>query len=513
MNLLHFERQVSWTSRRHQQGSVLMVAMMTITILTMICATSLYVTSQNSTVGMQTAAWQQSLTGAETGVDLAIAALNNGAWSNWRSVTAASPPSAEPSPAPTVVPTGPPDSSHYNLLPSSAYPLTMPTPCEGATIVTNWVTIDTGGMLPGQDTNGKQWYRIRSTGQANLVSPARVSSNKLDSDLRNTIGLRFNRKASAGTMNTLGPSRSIEVILQPVVGGGWARAVTLKNSFNMSGGGIIDSFDSSNPFMSTGGAYDVTKRQSHGDVGTLNSTSSDLKSTFVYGGLSYSGPAVKNATNVQGAISTPFSATISTVSAPTWSGGFTSYSAGSPPFTTVAAGTKANPLLVKVNGNFTVPGGQTVTITAPNSGTDNNYVIFWVTGTYTTSGSGMISQAAGVNATWYVGGDMTTSGGSYNNLSGRAANVSFIGYGPAASKATISGSGAFVGTLNMPNYDMTISGTGALTGAIISNSLLISGGASIHYDQALASSSSTVGNYAFASWFEDNSDKTRGLTY
>jgi hypothetical protein len=391
----------------------------------------------------------------------------------------------------------------------------MPTPCEGATVVTNWVTIDTGGMLPGQDTNGKQWYRIRSTGQANLQVPARVSSNRLDSDLRNTISLKFNRRSAAGSQAPLGPWRTIEVILQPVTtGGGWARAVTLKNSFNMSGGGIIDSFDSTNPFMSTGGLYDPTKRQSHGDVGTLNSTSSDLKSTFVYGGLSYSGPAVKNTTNVQGAISTPFSASISTASAPTWSGGFTSYSGGSPPFTTVAAGTKANPLLIKVNGNFTVPGGQTLTITAPNSGTDNNYVIIWVTGSYTTSGSGMISQAAGVKATWYVGGDMTTSGQSYNNASGSAAAVSFVGYGPAGSKATISGSGNFVGTLNMPNYDMTISGSGALMGAIISNSLLISGGASIHYDQALASTTnSSVGNYAFASWFEDNSDKTRGLTY
>jgi len=290
----------------------------------------------------------------------------------------------------------------------------------------------------------------------------------------------------------------------------------------MSGGGIIDSFKSSDPTQSNNGLYDVTKLHippnyygAHGDVGSLNGASSDLKSTYIYGSLGYNGTAVKNTTNVQGAISTPFSATVSDTSAPSWSSGYTTYSGGSPPFATAAAGTKSHPTLIKVTGNLTVPGGQTLTITAPNSGNDNNYITIWVTGNYTTSGSGAVSQAAGVKATWYIGGSITTSGSSYTNADNVASAVSFIGYGPAGTNATISGSGAFVGTLNIPNYDLTISGSGGLTGAVIAGTLNISGGASLHYDEALnnGGGSASVGNYAFASWFEDNSDTARSIIY
>src|ERR1700759_5767618 len=58
------------------KGSGLAVTMMTLTVMTFICATSLYIVSQPSSGGMQTAGWQQALTGAESGVDAAIRALN-----------------------------------------------------------------------------------------------------------------------------------------------------------------------------------------------------------------------------------------------------------------------------------------------------------------------------------------------------------------------------------------------------------------------------------------------------
>jgi hypothetical protein len=171
--------------------------------------------------------------------------------------------------------------------------------------------------------------------------------------------------------------------------------------------------------------------------------------------------------------------------------------------------------MVKINGNFTVPGGQTVSITGA-SGTDT-YVIFWVTGSYTTSGSGLINQAPGVHAIWYVDNDITTSGGSYNNQDGLASEVSFIGVGTVANnyKVTVSGSANFIGTINAPNFDVTVSGTGNFSGAIIAESLNISGGASFHYDEALSINGDVtlVGNYAYASWFEDNSDPARGIIY
>jgi len=503
------------TSR--QEGSVLLTTFLSITILTMICATSLYIASQNATGGAQTASWQQSLTAAESGVDLAIRALNTNDWSNWRLSSYPSGttlPTNEPSPSPTATAAGIPDSSHYNLLPSSKCSMTMSAPSEGALSTSAWVTVDTGGMSTAQDTNSKQWYRIRSTGQASITGPARASMNKLDNDLRNTIALKFNRKNA--NSSTMGPTRTIEVIMQPIVASGWARGITLKDWVSMSGSGLVDSFDSSNPFKSSTingvlGQYDVTKRQSHGDIGIMDSASADLRSTYVYGSVAYSGTtAVKNTTNVQGTISTPFTPTISTVSAPTWST-FTTVAAGNP--VTLAAGKKNSPAYYKVTGDLTVSGGQTLAITDDGSGATGQEIYVWVTGKLTTSGSGQINQASNVHITWYVGGDITVSGSSYNNQSNVASNLTINGYG-TNNKFTDSGSANFIGTVNAPGYDATISGSGSFMGAIITDTLTISGGASFHYDEALSTgASSAVGNYAFASWFEDNSDTARLIAY
>src|ERR1700730_9249229 len=81
---------------------------------------------------------------------------------------------------------------------------------------------------------------------------------------------------------------SLAEVLIAVTSGGRARRITMRNSINMGGGGVIDSFNSINPLKSTNHLYDVTKCQSHGDTATLNSDgtsdpsdgTSDPKSTL-----------------------------------------------------------------------------------------------------------------------------------------------------------------------------------------------------------------------------------------
>jgi hypothetical protein len=490
---------------RKDQASVLITALLTITILTMICATSLYVTSQTANAGMQTASWHQSLTGAESGVDAAVRALNTGIWTDWKTVNSSTLPTVEPTPGGTDAAVRP-SSTQYNWLPSSALTVSFPG-SEGATSISSWVTIDTAGMSAAQDTNGKQWYRVRATGQAAVSGPARVSANKLDNALRNTIGLKFNRKGGS----VLGPTRTIEVIMQALTTSDWGRGLTLKNWLSMSGGGTLDSFDSSSPFKSTSHLFDAAKRQNHGDIGMNNSSGSDLRGTYVYGNLSYSGPAVKNTSHVQGTISTPFSVAIPGTSAPSGWASYTTYSSGNPG--TLAAGSKTAPTYYKINGDVTVSGGQTLLVQQYDNNADNQIYV-WVSGKLTTSGNGVISQDTNVKITWYVGGEITVSGDSYNNKSGYASNVAIVGYGNNK-KATISGDGDFIGTLDAPGYDVTVSGSGSFIGALIADTLTISGGAGLHYDESLGNggAGSPVGNYAFASWFEDNSDTARGIIY
>src|SRR5689334_15503851 len=124
------------TSR--QRASVLMTSLLTITILTMICATSLYITSQNGNATSQTTSWQEALTGAEAGVDQAINALNTSSWSGWYKVTppGGSLPQSQPTPgAPNASDT--PASGKYNY-----YTSNFALQGEASNTVTYWVTID-----------------------------------------------------------------------------------------------------------------------------------------------------------------------------------------------------------------------------------------------------------------------------------------------------------------------------------------------------------------------------------
>ncbi len=496
--------------RKQEQGSVLMTVILTVSILTMICATSLYIASQNSNAASQAASWQQALGGAESAVDQAIAALNTGSWTNWVRMTG-SVPNTQPSPGanPTAA-TGSPISGQYNYLARSITPQvagynvasSISGTSEGNTTVSMWATLDTGGLPT--DVNGNQWYRIRATGTTATAGPVRVSNNSLDADLRK-ISLRFDRRSS-NALSTPQATRSIEVIVQALQQSVWVRGVTLKSTITMNGGGVIDSFNSGDPFKSTNGVYDISKRQSHGDIGTLNSSnSSNLGSTYVYGSLSYSGAAVKNTTHVQGTISTPFNASFPSTSNPSWGSGSWN---GSPnqisgaSTLSAAGGTESSPVKYKLS-QISISGGNVLNITGNADGSPA-YVQIWVTGKMTISGSAYINQDASVNATYYVDDDISVSGNGYLNQSGKAANVTINGIG-SNNTVTVSGNGAFIGVLNAPGDAISITGNGGMSGAIIGNTLTISGGASFHYDEALNANTtdSTIGNYAFASWFED----------
>ena len=536
-----------------QTGSVLLTCLLTITILTMICATSLYVVSQNATGGVQTAAWQQSLTVAESGVDAAVRALNSGSWTNWKTISTATLPSAEPTATATPSATAKPTSSQYNYLPSSSLTFTMQG--EGPTSVSAWVTVDTAGGL--SDSTGS-WYRIRSTGQSNFPTNSvltRVAANKLDNELRNTITMHFNRKS--GTTN-LGPSRMIEVVMQPVPQGGAAKGITVGSWLQMTGGGSADSLSSPTGQWSV--VYrDTTNPMLVAEGATGNSAKfANTGQTYVYGGVTYSGTAPTNINasgppaDVVGQVSTPATVSLPTPADPAaisgqsghytwtyqnpWSGTTTSYtfnssttytgggglpSNGGTTVTSITAnGTASSPALLIINGDFTVPGGNTFTINATTTGSppvaspSNSYVIVWVKGKFTTSGSGIIQQTSGTNVTWIVDNDITVSGSSYNNQNGTASTDSFVGVG-TNNKFTDSGSAVFTGTVNAPNYSGTISGSGDFTGAFAGQNLTISGSGSFHYDESLSGGGGnpSIGNYAFASWFEDNSDVNRNIVY
>lgn len=533
------------TKTINEKGSVLMTAVFTITILTMICATSLYVTTQNANATTQTASWQQSLAGAEGAVDQAMSTLNkyaktgsNATWTTpttW--YTAPKPlPLGKPNSSNPIAANGPPATGYYNYYFPSTLATSSPagTADESGMTVSSWVTVDDGCPVGGSCPNGLQTlsgykeYRIRATGVVGAPGPARVSNQKLDNQLRK-ISLRFDRFTGTA-VSTPQAARRIEVIAVPVVTKNdfsFVRAISTRTWTQMTGSNsIVDSFDSRSIAKSTNGQYDATKRQSNGDVGLIDSSKNnnvaDLNNNLIYGNLQYSGPAVKRTSGVQGTVSTPFTATFPAATDP--SGTFTDYNSNPNNATVVASGTSSTDATrLKVSGDFSLQ--QNFTINAPPpppplpGGTpapvQDRYLEIWVTGKYTTTGQAVVTQAPGVHVTWYVDGDISTAGGAYVNQSNTASNLSFMAVGSGS--ITISGSGALIGTFYGPARDVTFSGNGELMGAVVGANLKITSGASIHYDEALASAVSfdqpIFSNYAYASWFEDNSDPQRNIVY
>ncbi len=360
-----------------------------------------------------------------------------------------------------------------------------------------WATLDTGG-LPADGNEQSMASDSRHPERPRATGPARVSNQSLDADLRK-IGLRFDRRSN-NALSTPQATRSIEVVVQALPHSIWVRGITLKGAIVMSGNATIDSFNSGDPFKSTNHLYDVTKRQSHGDVGTLSSGNSNLGNNYVYGNLGYSGSAL---IPVLSTISTPFNASAPATADPSWSAGSWNSSITSVNNSkTLTAGTQSSPAQYKLS-QINLSGNNIMTIVGNGAGTDG-YIEIWVTGKMTTSGNAYITQDPTVHATYYIDDDITVSGNGYDNQSGRAGNVVINGVGTGNS-ATVSGNGDWIGVLNAPGFAVTLSGNGAYVGALIGNTLTISGNGSFHYDEALNANTTdpSIGNYAFASWFED----------
>ena len=115
--------------------------------------------------------------------------------------------------------------------------------------------------------------------------------------------------AHAGTPKSQGGFFNPETAASPDPA--WARGITTRGQVSMSGGGYIDHFNSSitptATFLSSPAIYRSTD-YSATLLGILNANGSDLRGSFVYGGMAYSttGSAPQNITNVQGPILTPF---------------------------------------------------------------------------------------------------------------------------------------------------------------------------------------------------------------
>lgn len=465
----------------HCHGSALAYAVFTLTVLAVISGTVLRGVSDEYLNTFHAASWQEALLAAESGVDLATLQLRQnltvpgGTW---------------PSPWSASGTTGQSMSASFTHVGEG-----------GASMVVN-VTVECPVQLI-DPISGWQYYRVRSTGTKVLSSSHRAGMDRRELDLRK-LSL-FKDRVSGQVLTQPQVSRTVEVIARPA--SAFPLALLSRQSTSMTDQNIVvDSYDSSDPNKSTNGQWDLTKRQSHGDVATDGSLIS-AGNSHIYGNVSTNGGTVTGISNIAGQIRNDFYQDLPDISAPTWS-------AYTP--VTVGGGSTLTAAAVKGTARYKAPtislsGNNTLSILGPAGG-GTSYIEIWLTGDLSTKGNAQITIDKNVIATFYVGGDMTVAGNGIQNGNGvasdRPANVLIYGLKPPAGTSqsfNFNGNADIEAGIYAPDADVTIVGggsNGSYSGSIVGNNISMTGITQVHYDEALKSRG-IVSGYRIASWFED----------
>jgi hypothetical protein len=475
-------------ARKNRDGGILVTTLIMIAIMSMLAAATLYRVSSRYASTYQSVCWNEALSSAEAGADLALVSLNKSiaapdtAWAAWT-----------PGDATTFPKTYTPD------IPSHTG--------DGNTKVYAKMEVDKIG------TTG--WFRVRSTGVAEL--PAR-SVNGLEAARADTDGVKNHRSVlrkanfltdvTGGALQLPQMARTVEVLAMPSASKPYSRALLVKTTISLSSGSYTDSFDSSDPAYSTGGQYDYAKRLSHGDVATNgDGYYSNLQSMYVYGNAASNGGEIANTQHVTGSVTSNFQTVIADVAAPTLTNVQASPTIINGASATLAAGTAALPKSY-ILSQLTITSSQQVTLSNPTPGTDA-YINIYITGNsgLSMAGASKIVQEAGVHANIYLAGNLIISGSGVVNKNNKASYLQVFGITPASGtkSATINGSASFIGILNAPAHTLNVSGSASFIGAAIAYNANVSGGAAMHYDQALSNGPgpTVATSYTYTNWAED----------
>jgi hypothetical protein len=263
------------------------------------------------------------------------------------------------------------------------------------------------------------------------------------------------------------------------------------DSIQMNGSGLAsDSFDSSQPALSTNGQYDPAKTSTNGNVASVYGPV-DLGNHTISGSL-YLGPTATSAVSsgqVSGQIHSDFNGSFPDVVLPTTSwlpapttiiGGITTTILG---ITTTIGGTTAYDFAV--SGDYYVGDSKDIHV-------EPGATVRLRVDTTTFSPANIhIHSTNGVSGTltvYQVAGSASMSGNTTVD-SGRARNFWYYGL-PGVTSVTYGGNSSFVGVMYAPKADLTLNGGGnnnGLIGASISKTITMNGHYDFHFDQDLLS--------------------------
>jgi hypothetical protein len=519
------------TSLQNTKGGILVTAVLLIAVVTLVIAAFYEGLMPKYRSVYQGASWQESLQGAEAGADYTIQVMNGYAartknafgytWPGW-TLTDSTAPSATPNPSGGTISSL---ANRERTLNSDLLPVLGGT----NNVRVHKVAVDVytrNNTSPNTNNTAYPWFRIRSTGRADLPGKT-VSSDRRDIALR-----RMN-------LNKASPyvARTVEVIVRPKFR--FARAITSIDDMTLgtSSNWQVDSFDSSDAAKSdpgnfvggitvgginvggvtAGGVYPVSNPaeiQSNGGIATKNTLPDgtlygpliNANGSTVLGDVQTIGGDDPNTTtheNVSGStgmnqsrIRADFEEDIEAMTKPDTSGYIAAPTGSSSVFT--ASGTPDAPTRYVVNGklgDFTVAGTGFIEIVV-----NGNLDI----------GSGTKAQIVippNVYCTIYVDGNIAFNNGMVNSNSDSSQVASHLSiYGVHSTGTyTVSGNSVAIFSLFAPNYDATLNGTDETIGSFVVNKFTISGGGSgsFHYDEALGKGADISG-WIVAGYMDDS---------
>ncbi len=298
-------------------------------------------------------------------------------------------------------------------------------------------------------------------------------------------------------------SRRVKVVTtrQGVTPGG----LNAKGSINLVGTTLVDSYDSSDPNYSSNGMYVASKHKDNGLALTDSSAAGaiSLGNGVIYGSV-VTGPTGTVSTGPNGAVGdSTFIASSSGVES-----GHDSPDANVQ-FNDVAApfpyGTGVTPLGGTVLGtNYTayMSTGNYNMSSLSLSGQQSMAVIgnavLYVNGSVSLGGQSFIYIAPGASLTLYVNGNADIGGNGIVNGTGLPSQCTLYGM-PGCTTFSIHGNGSFSGSVDAPDAAFSFVGNADAFGSFTGSSISMSGGASVHYDEALVNNSK---NYVVISWNE-----------
>jgi Tfp pilus assembly protein PilX len=496
------------------QGSILVVALIAMGVLALIATAALYSIGNRHAVSYHSQSWNDALASAEVGTDVALAAMNasiadpSTAWAAW----------------------SPGDATTF---PKTWTPAIPPHAGEGNVQVHAQVTVDDAIA----DSNGERWFRVRSMGVAEVVGtqrrgnePAVLDSSGQKNHRSMLRKARFSNDLTGGALRLPQVARTVEVMAGALNVRKLTRALAVRSAITLTGSTSIDSFDSTDATKSASGIYDSAKRQDHADLATNSSGDlSDLNSCEVRGSAYTNGGSIRDPGGVVGPIFDNFSISIPSVTTPVWSViNVTPNSINDPSGgMTLVGGPADSPQNYKISA-LTLTSSSRVLTLAPHTAGQESHVNIWVTGAMSITSAGKILQKPGVHVSIYCEGNVTIDGAGIVNQNNRAKFLRVFGVDPPSGTRTFTvttsaGSGGggdddddddeggggtpanhFIGIIDAPEFNLTVSGTGTFVGAAIARTAAISCSGGFHYDESLADQK--IGppeRYEYTSWIED----------